>query len=505
MAPDIAVLLVDDEVGVGASSATFLERVHPAVRVSDVVVPEEALAAVADRDTDCVVVAVRRAGRVPIALVETLRRDRPDVPVVAFAPGGAETLGATGLATLESAVGTRTAADLTDLPCAIEFAVAERRVTDAAAVPGRTLRSAVDGLDRPFLVADEAGRLLTWNEAVLELSGHDAGTLSTATVDDLVVARDVERVRSAVAEAIAAGRSCASASVRRADGAVVPFEFTISRVDLDGPDDPLGVCVVGTDVARRREQRQQLAVLHRVLRHNVRNSLNVVLGKAKDVADASPELAADLAPVVTHARRILDVAEEARLVSDVVDEEGPSTKSRDLVQIVERALAETVPPEVTVVRDLPESAPASLEDRADAAVCKLVAAIVDRAKRETLPDGGVGADEVDPGGHGRRPDGSHEHEGNDRTGRRTRRPAVSVAIESGPAGVVLSVSGGPPLSGAERTVLEAGVETPLAHGEDLCLWLVHWLVARSGGTVRVHNGRGGSDTGCVVLEFPPGA
>jgi PAS domain S-box-containing protein len=506
---DIAVLLVDDELGVGTSSATFLERVHPNLTVADVVVPDEALRAVADREPDCVVVAVRRAGRVPIALVETLRRDRPDVPVVVFAPGGTETLGGTDLATLESAVAARVAVDLTDLPCAIEFAVAERRATDAVAAPGRTLRGAVDALDRPFLVADETGHLLTWNRAVREVTGHEGGTLSTATVAGLVVARDAESVQSALAEAVAAGRSCVRASVRRSDGAVVPFELAMSRIDLDGPDDALGVCVVGTDVARRREERQQLAVLHRILRHNVRNSLNVVMGKAQDLADASPDLAADLAPVMTHARRILDVADEARLVSDVVDGGGPSATSRDLVPIVERALAEAVPPDVTVVRDLPDSAYASLEDRADAAVGKLVTAVVDRVRRDAFPDGGtedglVGVDgREDPGDT---PSAAGD-ERDEREGGRGRAPGISVAVESGPAGVVLSVAGGPPLAGAERTILEAGVETPLAHGEDLCLWLVHWLVARSGGTIRVRDDpeRGEFGCGCVVVEFPPGS
>lgn len=64
------------------------------------------------------------------------------------------------------------------------------------------------------------------------------------------------------------------------------------------------------------------------------------------------------------------------------------------------------------------------------------------------------------------------------------RPTVTIEIETVPNTVEIRIhDNGPGLPGQETTVLTEGVETPLAHGSGLGLWVAHWIIDSHDGSI----------------------
>jgi len=63
-------------------------------------------------------------------------------------------------------------------------------------------------------------------------------------------------------------------------------------------------------------------------------------------------------------------------------------------------------------------------------------------------------------------------------------PSVTVAVEIVPNGIEIQIKdNGPGLPDHEAEVLTSGVETPLAHGSGLGLWLAYWIVSSHDGSI----------------------
>jgi len=239
----------------------------------------------------------------------------------------------------------------------------------------------------------------------------------------------------------------------------------IRREDDDGEVYVEGIM---EDVSERRERERQLAVLDRVLRHNLRNKMSVIQGRASDIATWTDGPAADAAREIhDQGQALLDVADDQREIVDLVAV-GPDPQSRDVVATVER--------QVAAVRDrhagvdvriaVPETAHALAIEELDAAVRELL----DNAVRHT----------ADP------------------------EPSVEVRVETGTDTVTLSVADdGPGIPDPEVDVLTHESEIgPLYHGSGMGLWMVHWIVRLSGGTLRFSDNEPRGSVVTVVLDRP---
>ncbi len=200
-----------------------------------------------------------------------------------------------------------------------------------------------------------------------------------------------------------------------------------------------------------REREQRLQVFNRVLRHNLRNDMTVVVNYAEFVAEESDDAAIrDAAEkIASHGWNLVDMSEKARRVGAGGDgATGP----------VEVDVVSTVTDAVAEVRDDYPDADVSVEtgdEQAVRAVPALDAAV------ENVCENAV------------------EH--ND-----AHAPEMSVTVESitddGEEWVRVAVTDdGPGIPDHERAVLTEGEETALEHGSGLGLWLVHWVVERSDG------------------------
>lgn len=356
--------------------------------------------------------------------------------------------------------------------------------------PRRAVRTRVDGLlqarEQAVLAAARYDRLALYERA---MDGARVGiTIADARRDDLplVYVNDGFRAVTGYDREEVLGRNCrflqgdgTDPETRRQIRAALDDESPVS-VDIrnyrrDGepfwnrlhivPIEEDGVVThflgFQRDVTAVRRQREQLSVLDRVLRHNLRNKLNVVVGHAADLRanpdrdPAAVERAA--ARIERAATEVLDLADAARRFGVDLDSGATRTERADVAARV-AAWAERLPAEVRT--DLPDRAPALCPTQFTACLDALV-----ENARERHPAG---------------------------------TPTITVTVERRAEDVAVTVrDDAAPIPEPERRALHAGRETPLEHAQGLDLWLVRWTVERAGGEVGV-----GADGQSVTLTLP---
>lgn len=151
------------------------------------------------------------------------------------------------------------------------YAFADTNMFESNPVTRRVAdRTAIDDLGEPILVLDTDDTVVDLNDAALDLYGRDSRVLG-ASLDELP-GPDREGIEAGEVDLRSAGR-------RR--------DFLVSYSELTDPNGrPVGRLVVLYDVTLERQREQQLAVLNRVLRHNLKTELTVIRGYARSVRDA---------------------------------------------------------------------------------------------------------------------------------------------------------------------------------------------------------------------------
>ncbi|WP_049986990.1 sensor histidine kinase [Halobellus rufus] len=239
---------------------------------------------------------------------------------------------------------------------------------------------------------------------------------------------------------------------------------------LPRDDETDGRVIFHVDLTRRERREQQANVLNRVMRHNVRNDLNLLRGHAKVLKSHGDDEVVDSAEVLDRlADRWLGLAETVRNIERLFD--GVPTETAKLEDVVASARR-------TVER---ESACGRVETDPDVDPTWHVSERLHVALVELCENGIKHADAPDEG------DG----------------PVVRVEIEPShvPGWILIHVvDEGPGIPKQELTALHAAEETPLLHGSGLGFWLVRFVVRRLGGDVAAENRDGGG--GVVTLHVP---
>ncbi|MFC6975624.1 ATP-binding protein [Halomicroarcula sp. GCM10025709] len=224
--------------------------------------------------------------------------------------------------------------------------------------------------------------------------------------------------------------------------------------------------LVGALLELRRARRrlcQSNAVLNRVLRHNMRNDFNVVLGHLSVLEDQTTGDAAERVDrMATTIDRMISTAEKARQVDAAVAADRDSQAPMDLVPLIEDRVAaiEQDRPAVTVDVTLPETAVAYADWQFETVLDNLLENAVVHA--ESDPWIGVTAERVG--------DCVHVHVQDDC----------------------------PPIEQRELTAFSATNETQLDHASGVGLWLVTWVIESYDGSVWVDRV---TDGNVVTLEL----
>ena len=260
------------------------------------------------------------------------------------------------------------------------------------------------------------------------------------------------------------------------------YDLRVSEL-TDERGDEIGYALALRDVTGRHRYEQRLEVANRVLRHNLRNDMNVVRGYADIVAtgaDDDTKRAAEA--ILSRTDDLLTVSDKARKVSELDDSHAQPATTHDVTAIVAGVVhqARRTYPDVTFAFLGTPHVEVELADAGSVAtaVQELIELLVSQA----------------------------EGEGD--------RVTIQVAVECREDVVIRIESDGPPIPAVERETLSAGSETPLQHAEGLGLWLAYWCVIENGGELTFGDDSDGSTdasdrgsdsvTGVVILTFPAG-
>jgi signal transduction histidine kinase len=303
---------------------------------------------------------------------------------------------------------------------------AARRIAD---------RAAIDTLGTAVAIVDAGGRLIECNDEAARVLGLPAG----GALGGQFSAYAPEIDPTASGETV----------TRTVDGTERIYTVTTAPLETAGGT-VVGNSVVLQDITAERRREQRLAVLNRVLRHNLRNDLNVVQGYLDIATDrvADPEVRDMLETAARTTAGVVELGEKARSIEDAMGTDAGGTTSlavRPVLEDIRTDLLADTDAEIRI------EVPADLSVRTDPAVLAVVF--------ENLVENGVEHTDADT-------------------------PVVIVRAVDIDSGVCFEVADdGPGIPDHELEVLDATQETALEHGSGLGLWIVKWGVVSLGGTI----------------------
>jgi PAS domain S-box-containing protein len=224
------------------------------------------------------------------------------------------------------------------------------------------------------------------------------------------------------------------------------------------------------DVTDRRQRERQLVVMDNLLRHNLRNDLNIVLGKVEELEAEVPESAEYTAVIRRVGESLLDTAQKEREVIELITDQR-ETDAVDLRSVVERAVEtvrERYPGESIAVDGLDEVV---VDGR-----CELRSAVIELLENPF----------------------QHSDDGT---------PTVRVSLRRTEAGAELVVEDDlPPIPAVEADVLTGDHNmSQVYHSSGLGFWLVYWSVELSNGSVSVEVGTADGERGNRITVSLPRA
>ncbi len=231
----------------------------------------------------------------------------------------------------------------------------------------------------------------------------------------------------------------------------------------------IGAIVILRDITEFRHSETRLSVSNRVLRHNLRNDLLVILGTARQLES---ELDHDGAE---HARKIhekgehlLDIAEKTRQLTELSADREQDSHRVDIVEEIRAVLAE--------LRTERPAIDLQLDPSMEPAVASVDPTLFRRALRNAL-------------------ESVIEH--ND-----AREPWVEIGFKHVETVIrVVITDNGTGIPESDRKAIESGIETPLEHSRGVALWLSYWCVRTWGGEFCVAPARNGSNP-TVAFTIP---
>ncbi|GGC63924.1 PAS domain-containing sensor histidine kinase [Haloferax sulfurifontis] len=270
------------------------------------------------------------------------------------------------------------------------------------------------------------------------------------------------------------------------------------------------------DISDRKEREERLMVLNRVLRHNLRNNLNIVSGYARELrrdldgvdipalGDGDHERLHETLENISETTRGIDA--ELRTLDKLVDAasrfsaEAMVSKTNRIIENADGLMStgEKARRFESVVKEGADRRPVRVDD---------VFTDLKQTYEQKYPEVEIrlepGEQTVLAGEHSlflaldELVQNAIVHNDEDC-------PIVAVSSRrlSGERVAITVEDNGPGIPRTEREILKRGKETPLAHGSGMGLWTVHWFVTQFDGEVSIEDRAEGGSTVEVRLPTP---
>lgn len=317
-----------------------------------------------------------------------------------------------------------------------------------------------------FKLVDGEPVIVQANATFTDIFGHGRESPRGISLNDLIVPADRREEAKQFDQQTAAGRSNAAVVERVTSNGRRQFLYrSVPIRESHG-------FAIYTDVTAELRRERHLDVLQRVLRHNLRNDVNLIAGKAKRINELTDDPAVQEAAtsISDTASGLARLSEEAKIVQRVLGEP-LSLESTDITAIIDRVVTACGEefPAATITADCPTT----LFVSANASLQVLVESLVDNAVRHnTAPEPSV---------------------------------TVTACVVDDTTAELIVVDNGPGIPATEREVVTGEQEiTPLHHGSGLGLWLVRWITDRYGAELTIETPENGGTTVRVAFDRAPG-
>ncbi|RZV05117.1 PAS domain S-box-containing protein [Natrinema hispanicum] len=315
-----------------------------------------------------------------------------------------------------------------------------------------SLPSIVDRLNAGVTLHEpETGVILDVNNRLEQLYGYSAGELRGMSVGDITPSS--QRYTEADAldriQAAAAGNSqIFEWKIERANGESRWVRVHLTPTQLDGE---VYVCAEVNDITKYKAREQLLRLLNRVIRHNLRNEMNILMGYTDRVKAAieNDQLEEELETVLEIASEVGRLSDSLTEIEQIVESEATqreATNLRTLVQTCATAVQSTYP-----AVDLLVEAPADVWVVGNTGLKHAIEHAIDNAVRH-----------------------------NDQE-----TPEVTILVTDDPEanqGIVRIADNGPSIPEIETDVLDDETEiSSTYHGSGVGLWVMQWAVNSLGG------------------------
>jgi PAS domain S-box-containing protein len=309
------------------------------------------------------------------------------------------------------------------------------------------VEQAEDGL----YMLDDSGTFKVVNEAFANLTEYDradiVGSKPTLILDDGEYTKVNEEIRAARRSEESAGSILTTIETK--SGHKKPIEIRFSLLPTkDGEYN--GLTGVARDVRARRHREQKLDVLSRVLRHNVRNKINLIVGHASVIKNADDDTYQNAATKIESAADdLMALSEKARTAQTEVGFNPSEKQQTDLVALLQHVAVQFRRdyPNTKITTDLPEELVADAAKSYKIAVSELVENAIEHTEAEP--------------------------------------PTVRIRLSEADGDIRTVVEDQcPPIPESERQAINSGQETPLVHSLGMGLWLANWVAETLGGELR---------------------
>jgi len=329
----------------------------------------------------------------------------------------------------------------------------------------------------------------TVNPGFVETFGYDRAAIVGESLNEFIVPTHRTGEAATFDQRTAEGEANWATVTRQTADGLREFRYRGVPFEHEGRNHGLAIYTDITDQHRRQRHHE---VLHRVLRHNLRNDLSQILLSTDALLDVIED--DDQREHVRRIRAAADDLEElsaaAGRVRDVLGDVSSDRSTVDLAEtlrtVVDRHAGTT--DAVAFETSLPGALPVTGDHRLSEALDALVENAVEHgstAPDSAPPDGGIESDTTPPT--------------TTRSRAETRSTVRIAAHADGEQAVATITDDGPGIPEfARAAVFDDRPISQLSHSSGLGLWLAKWLVESYGGQLGYER-RGGRTTVSVVL------